>query len=111
MANETDVMFIDEMPTIKLDESVRRMTLGLRTQLMGYTDQEIDDFMVEFASVKMKDKMEQSRNKGRGGWHTPKCSTETLRKMLQEHIEKGDMIDVMNIAGMILVREYIGYID
>jgi hypothetical protein len=111
MGGERNAVFADEMPPLDFSDDVRRSTLSLNARLLKYTDSEVDDFLVEFCTKQMKDKMAVSRGKGRGGWHTQRCSTESLRKMLQEHIEKGDMVDVMNIAGMILVREQIGYTD
>ena len=65
-----------------------------------------DGYMVSITSNAMTSKLRTAREKGRGGWWNPgECSTEMLKEMLVEHIEKGDMIDVMNFAGMIFVRE------
>ena len=44
-------------------------------------------------------KMAASRAKGRGGWQT--CPVDVLWRMLREHVEKGDPVDVANLAMMI----------
>ncbi len=77
----------------------------LFTPLSGLSDVEADNYLVRRCPVHMTAKLALSRAKGRGGWHTPECSDEHLHKMLREHVEKGDMVDVLNIAGMILVRQ------
>lgn len=68
-------------------------------------DLEADQYLVLRCARAMTAKLTSSRAQGRGGWHTPGCSDIHLHKMLQEHLEKGDMVDVLNIAGMILVRQ------
>ncbi len=74
-------------------------------KLDGLSDVEADHFLVSRCTEQMQAKLALSRAKGRGGWHTPGCSIEHLRTMLKCHLEKGDMVDVLNLAGMILVRE------
>lgn len=68
-------------------------------------DLEADQYLVLRCARAMTAKLATSRAKGRGGWHTPECDDNNLRKMLLDHVEKGDMVDVLNIAGMILVRQ------
>ncbi len=104
-------VFLDEFPPLQLSENARRLCRGLNMRLVSYSDPAIDDYMVEWAAARMKEKMASARKKGRGGWHTPNCTTEELRQKLREHIDKGDMVDVLNLAGMILLREHIGYND
>ena len=54
----------------------------------------------------MLDKLESSAAKGRGGWYNPDgCDLDSLRSMLDDHVSKGDMIDVINLAAMIWIRE------
>jgi len=54
----------------------------------------------------MANKLEKKRKDGRGGWWNPDIAmNEKLKEMLTEHIEKGDMIDVINLSAMIMVRE------
>jgi hypothetical protein len=54
---------------------------------------------VDAFAAAMKAKMARSRAKGRGGWQT--CSVPDLWQMLREHVEKGDPVDVANLAMMI----------
>lgn len=64
-----------------------------------------DDHAVDrFASV-MKDKLAKKRDEGRGGWEDKNgCSNEFLSKLLREHVEKGDPVDVANFCMMIHQR-------
>jgi len=45
------------------------------------------------------EKMALSRTKGRDGWQT--CPVDLLWQMLREHVDKGDPVDVANLAMMI----------
>lgn len=64
-----------------------------------------DDAAVDHFAVAMKTKMAASRVKGRGGWDDPQqCTAQSLQKMLVEHIEKGDPVDVGNFAMMLFNR-------
>lgn len=65
-----------------------------------------DHRLVDYASRAMAEKLAAARARGRGGWwDATDCSIELLRGMLREHLEKGDMRDIMNIAAMIYTRE------
>jgi hypothetical protein len=61
--------------------------------------QHSDDKAVDSFAHVMKAKLEVSRRKGRGGWED--CDPEDLSKMLWEHMDKGDPVDVANFAMMI----------
>lgn len=51
-------------------------------------------------------KLEKKRREGRGGWNYPdECSMKFLRQLLKEHMAKGDMIDIANIAMFIWNRQ------
>ena len=64
-----------------------------------------DEILVEQATVAMAEKLAKVRSeKGRGGWHTPDCKTDDLMAKLLTKVEEGDMVDVMNYAAMIYVR-------
>lgn len=53
----------------------------------------------------MAAKLRAKSRQGRGGWHRPdECSIDDLRRMLVEHVEKGDPIDIANFAMMIWNR-------
>jgi len=83
---------------------------SLRSLAIG-TDRDVvealaDDRLSMYARMAMKDKLKIAREKGRGGWwNADECDIAYLREQLQQHIEKGDMVDVMNFAAMIYVRE------
>jgi len=64
-----------------------------------------DAILVEQASAAMTEKLAKVRDeKGRSGWHKPSCSTDDLMSKLLAKVEEGDMVDVMNYAAMIYVR-------
>lgn len=51
-------------------------------------------------------KLAKKRQEGRGGWNKPEAvSIEQLQDMLLDHVTKGDMVDVGNIAMMIWNRQ------
>lgn len=60
--------------------------------------------MIGFAAREMDIKLTQKRKEGRGGWFRSECSETELIDMLHEHIQKGDMVDVLNLAAMILAK-------
>lgn len=53
--------------------------------------------LVKVFGKEMVRKLRQKMWEGRGGWDDPKIR-EFLKASLKEHIEKGDMVDVANIA-------------
>lgn len=63
-----------------------------------------DDAAVNRFAVVMKAKLAISRAKGRGGWDGPSCSAQILSRMLVEHVEKGDPIDVAVLSMMLHER-------
>jgi len=70
----------------------------------GVSDEMADNLLLNITIEKMRSKLALKRKQGVVGWHN-NCSIEHLKRLLYEHVEKGDMIDVMNIAGMIHIRE------
>lgn len=58
--------------------------------------QQQDDAAVDAFAAHMKAKLARARANGRGGWQT--CSPEVLSRMLREHVDKGDPVDVANFA-------------
>lgn len=67
--------------------------------------EQADALLVTKTAQIMTEKLSLSREKGRGGWHSETCSNQRLRKMLLEHVEKGDPVDIIIFAAMIKVRE------
>lgn len=66
----------------------------------------VDNIAVTGFTDLMRSKMRASRAKGRyGWWDRGICTIDDLKTMLANHIEKGDMVDVANIAMMIHYRE------
>lgn len=63
-----------------------------------------DDMAVDRFAVAMKAKLARKRLQGRGGWDGPECDADTLSRMLREHVEKGDPLDVGNLAMMLHQR-------
>lgn len=65
-----------------------------------------DDLAVDAFATLMKSKLKYAREvKGRGGWEDPEqCSITYLSQLLHEHVEKGDPVDVANLAMMIKMR-------
>lgn len=58
-----------------------------------------DDIDVQRFAQAMKTKMALKRDEGRGGWQ--QCAPDELWRMLQDHVQKGDPVDIANFAMMI----------
>ena len=70
-----------------------------------FTEMLFDEFLLNAARDGMLQKLKAAREKGRGGWwNQDECSIGYLKELLCEHLAKGDMRDVMNLAAMIHVR-------
>ncbi len=70
------------------------------------SDHFADDRLCVWSSTLMREKLSESRSKGRHGWYDDKvCSLDDLKGMLTKAVDKGDMVDVMNFAAMIKIRE------
>lgn len=68
-------------------------------------DMHPDSLSVDYFADRMKEKLQDKRNEGKQGWHDPnQCSLKYLSKLLKEHIEKGDPVDVANFCMMIYMR-------
>lgn len=64
-----------------------------------------DDLAVDRFAAAMKLKLAKKRAEGRGGWEDKDdCSNAFLSHLLREHIDKGDPVDVGNLAMMIQQR-------
>jgi hypothetical protein len=81
-----------------------------RTGLWGHNTQEYrDNYALTCFSDAMRDKLSASREKGREGWDNPwthpgYLTKAGLSKMLREHVEKGDPVDVANFCMMLYFR-------
>lgn len=64
-----------------------------------------DDLAVDKFAAAMKEKLARKRAEGRGGWNDPdQCTAQHLSALLRKHVEKGDPIDVGNLAMMLHQR-------
>lgn len=64
-----------------------------------------DALAVDRFAIAMKAKLAKKRAEGRGGWEDKEaCSAEFLSHLLREHVDKGDPIDVANLAMMLHQR-------
>jgi hypothetical protein len=63
-----------------------------------------DDIAVDHFAAAMKVKLAKKRDEGRGGWNTSACSDHALARMLMDHTQKGDPVDVANFAMMLHQR-------
>lgn len=85
--------------------SIRRRASGDPDAREVY-DKLADDRLVRHAANAMREKLQLAREKGRGGWwNSDECTIDNLRILLREHVEKGDMRDVLNLAAMVYLRE------
>lgn len=82
---------------------------GFRCDICGCTGpvhpDRSDDEAVDLFAAAMKEKLAAKRAEGRGGWNDPaKCSIEFLVSLLHGHVQKGDPVDIGNIAMMLWNR-------
>lgn len=62
----------------------------------------LDSMVDEFSNL-MKNKLIKKSQEGFSGWET--CQPWELMEMLEEHIAKGDMVDIANYAAMIWYKK------
>lgn len=71
----------------------------------GVVEAHPDDAAVDRFAAVMATKLAKKREDGRGGWEDKEqCSNALLSRLLREHVEKGDPVDVANLAMMIHQR-------
>lgn len=64
-----------------------------------------DDAAVDKFAEEMKKKLAKKRKEGRGGWEDKsQCTADFLSELLRGHVEKGDPVDVANLAMMLFCR-------
>lgn len=64
-----------------------------------------DDYAVDAFAGAMKRKLALKRRQGKAGWDNHRtCSQDRLSRMLREHVEKGDPVDVANFCMMLHQR-------
>ncbi len=79
------------------------MNRSLKIFIQRMPNEAADRALVAMACDSMSEKLTRKRNQGRHGWHN-NCRNNQLLVMLKRHVEKGDMVDVMNLAAMIHAR-------
>lgn len=104
---------IDAILVARYDKALRQIVIGAAEESDGLTYDEIahianvalnwvphadDDDICSFAQA-MSKKMAKKRAEGAGGWQT--CGIPRLLQLLRQHVDKGDMTDVGNLAMMI----------
>lgn len=72
--------------------AIKRNLLTFARMAQLYPNEHTDDICVDCFALEMKIKLDKSRTKGREGWE--RCSADDLSKMLREHVDKGDPVDV-----------------
>ncbi len=71
-----------------------------------------DDIAVDRFMEAMKAKLAKKRAEGYSGWEDPEqCTMLRLLRLLENHVRKGDPIDVSNIAMMIHQRAMMGLVE
>lgn len=89
---------------MKRDTEARKE--AARAATMAAPSPHPDDLAVDRFAVAMKAKLAKKRAEGRGGWEDKdQCSAEFLSDLLREHVEKGDPVDVANLAMMLHQRD------
>lgn len=63
-----------------------------------------DDVAVDKMAIAMKEKLAKKRAKGFSGWDTTAVSQARMTKMLREHVDKGDPVDVANFCAFLAAR-------
>jgi|CXWL01.1.fsa_nt_gi hypothetical protein len=90
------------------DAALPQPSASLSTFISALADEKADAMLVDLAGKAMTEKLAKKRLDGRGGWHQPKPEIDAdLRASLREHVDKGDMVDVINLAAMLHVRSEI----
>lgn len=101
--NEVDAVV---MPMIEFVKQAMPQVVSICKDHPSHADSYADAQLCHYASAAMKEKLRGKRGAGRGRWWDKETITlDQLRALLIEHVEKGDMVDVMNLAAMVYARE------
>lgn len=73
--------------------------------ILRMPDEKADGLLVDVVSHEMRKRLREKREDGKAGWFGPIFNNAYLKRLLAEHINDNDMIDVINIAAMIMVRK------
>lgn len=87
-------------PDLALKHVLKQRDAARRVQPKHPDDRAVDRF-----AAAMKAKLAEKRNEGRGGWEDKTaCTAEFLSELLRGHVDKGDPLDVGNLAMMLHQR-------
>lgn len=90
-----------ERGIVRLNRQVEQLRPFLTNRFMPHADNEAVDQL----ALAMKNKLGRAREKGRGGWDDKTaCTQEDLSRMLREHVDKGDPVDVANFCAFLDAR-------
>ena len=93
---------IKDVPNLALASIKRGRALALSEAKPSLGD---DDEYVDCFAEAMKAKMQLKSKQGRAGWQDKDdCTADLLSRLLREHVEKGDPVDVANFAMMLHQR-------
>ncbi len=88
-----------------LTRQIEQLRPFLADRSAPHVDNEAVDRLVLALALVMKSKLAIAREKGRGGWDDPaECTNEDLSRMLREHVDKGDPVDVANFCAFLVAR-------
>lgn len=79
-----------------VNRAIWQRVIAAAPEAPAQAEQHPDDAAVDDFAQAMKYKLASARHKGREGWQT--CPPEELSRMLREHVEKGDPLDVANFC-------------
>lgn len=100
---QVTISLCDEIERLRASEAKMR-EVAARTP--PRIDEHSDDIAIDTFATAMKAKMARQRERGYGGWNDPTlCPVSRLAKMLQDHLPKGDLVDVGNFLMMLSHRE------
>lgn len=69
------------------------------------SNEKADKELVEHTVCLMESKLSKKREEGYGGWHKfDECNNKYLLEKLNKNFKQGDLLDVINLASMILCR-------
>lgn len=91
---------------VMVDEAIDGLINEVMQMAVGAgEDPDEDDIAVAAFALAMSEKLAMKRRDGRGGWDDPdEVSQAGLSRMLREHVDKGDPVDVANFAMMLHQR-------
>jgi hypothetical protein len=100
-----DSDLIDADSVERFEDALHEAKAALSHPAPDVPEQHSDDVAVDRFAAALKAKLAKKRRDGRGGWDDPEqCSAAFLSKLMREHVEKGDPLDVGAFAMMLQQR-------